>query len=121
MRFVGKPSPKTSQPVFSCTRPHSPFSPPKRKEGRKEIQGLVLQSEIQRTSLRTPLQKTLGWKLGGCRAFILRAQKSASLMLVTVGSGSRKYDVPESWAKLPEGWVFKDAAGVTVDQKDRVY
>ena len=27
----------------------------------------------------------------------------------------------ENWAKLPEGWEFKDVAAVAVDSKDRVY
>jgi hypothetical protein len=29
--------------------------------------------------------------------------------------------VVENWAKLPDGWEFKDVAAVAVDSKDRVY
>jgi len=31
-----------------------------------------------------------------------------------------EYEVVEGWAKLPEGWVFTQVAGVAVDSKDRV-
>lgn len=37
------------------------------------------------------------------------------------GSGRHTYEVIADWARLPEGWSFKDAAGVSVDSKDRVY
>ena len=40
---------------------------------------------------------------------------------VVLGSGAHRYRVVENWAKLPEGWEFKDAAAVAVDSKDRVY
>ena len=38
-----------------------------------------------------------------------------------LGNGSYRYRVIENWAKLPEGWEFKDVAAVAVDSKDRVY
>jgi len=38
-----------------------------------------------------------------------------------LGSGAHRYRVVENWAKLPEGWEFKDAAAVACDSKDRVY
>ena len=38
-----------------------------------------------------------------------------------LGSGNYRYRVLEGWAKLPEGWEFKDVAAVAVDSKDRVY
>ena len=38
-----------------------------------------------------------------------------------LGSGNHRYRVLENWAKLPEGWEFKDVAAVAVDSKDRVY
>ena len=40
---------------------------------------------------------------------------------VILGSGEHRYRVIEGWAKLPEGWEFKDAAAVAVDSKDQVY
>ena len=40
---------------------------------------------------------------------------------VVLGSGEHRYRVVQDWAKLPEGWEFKDAAAVAVDSKDRVY
>jgi len=40
---------------------------------------------------------------------------------VVLGSGKHRYRVVENWAKLPEGWEFKDVAAVAVDSKDRVY
>ncbi len=42
-------------------------------------------------------------------------------MAVTIGSGEHRYRVIENWARLPEGWEFRDAAAVAVDSKDRVY
>ena len=32
-----------------------------------------------------------------------------------------EYEVVEGWDKLPEGWVYTQVAGVTVDSRDRVY
>src|SRR4029078_4037799 len=45
-----------------------------------------------------------------------RASRAAVL-----GSGEHRYRVVENWAKLPEGWEFRDVAAVAVDSKDRVY
>src|SRR6185369_11669348 len=42
-------------------------------------------------------------------------------MAAVLGSGEHCYRVVENWAKLPEGWEFKDVAAVAVDSKDRVY
>ena len=38
-----------------------------------------------------------------------------------LGAGKHRYRVVENWAKLPDGWEFKDVAAVAVDSKDRVY
>ena len=42
-------------------------------------------------------------------------------MSVTVGSGEYTYRVDTDWAKLPNGWAFRDVAAVAVDDKDQVY
>ena len=42
-------------------------------------------------------------------------------MVVQLGSGTMTYQVVEGWAKLPQGWSFKECADVAVDSKDRVY
>ena len=42
-------------------------------------------------------------------------------MSVELGSGEHRYRVVENWAKLPDGWSFKDVAAVAVDSKDQVY
>ena len=42
-------------------------------------------------------------------------------MSVIVGDGQYKYRVEENWAKLPDGWYFKDIGGVGVDKRDNVY
>ncbi|HEX9450639.1 MAG TPA: peptidyl-alpha-hydroxyglycine alpha-amidating lyase family protein [Burkholderiales bacterium] len=42
-------------------------------------------------------------------------------MATTLGSGKFKYEVISDWAKLPDGWSFRDVAAVAVDLKDRVY
>jgi DNA-binding beta-propeller fold protein YncE len=42
-------------------------------------------------------------------------------MSVVLGSGEHRYRVVENWAKLPDGWSFKDVAAVGVDSKDQVY
>jgi hypothetical protein len=36
-------------------------------------------------------------------------------MATILGSGEHRYRVVEDWAKLPEGWEFKDVASVAVD------
>ncbi len=41
--------------------------------------------------------------------------------MTVVGSGSHTYELVEGWGKLPEGWEFKQVAGVAVDSKDNVY
>jgi hypothetical protein len=38
-----------------------------------------------------------------------------------LGDGDYRYRVAEDWAKLPDGWEFRDVAGVAVDSKDQVY
>ena len=42
-------------------------------------------------------------------------------MSVIVGDGKYKYRVEENWAKLPDGWYFKDIGGVGVDKHDNVW
>ena len=38
-----------------------------------------------------------------------------------VGSGQFRYRVVAEWAKLPDGWSFKEVGGVGVDRRDNVY
>src|ERR1044071_2988764 len=45
-------------------------------------------------------------------------RRNASMI---VGSGDYRYRVNADWAKLPEGWSFKEVGGVGVDGKDNVY
>jgi outer membrane protein assembly factor BamB len=42
-------------------------------------------------------------------------------MAEIVGTGDFKYRIVENWAKLPDGWSFKEVAAVAVDNKDNVY
>jgi len=42
-------------------------------------------------------------------------------MSVILGSGKHRYRVIENWAKLPDGWEFKDVGSVACDSKDNVY
>ena len=42
-------------------------------------------------------------------------------MSVILGSGAHRYRVVEDWAKLPDGWEFRDVAAVAVDSKGDVY
>lgn len=37
------------------------------------------------------------------------------------GSGKYRYELVEGWAKLPEGWSFRDVCGLAIDSQDRVY
>ena len=37
------------------------------------------------------------------------------------GDGKYKYELVDGWAKLPEEWLFKDVAGLSIDSQDRVY
>jgi len=41
--------------------------------------------------------------------------------MVALGTSRFTYDVVDNWAKLPEGWTFKECAAVGVDSKDNVY
>ena len=38
-----------------------------------------------------------------------------------VGNGEYRYRVNADWAKLPDGWSFKEVGGVGVDTRDNVY
>jgi outer membrane protein assembly factor BamB len=42
-------------------------------------------------------------------------------MATIVGHGDYKYEIKENWAKLPDGWSFKEVAAVGVDRQDNVY
>ncbi len=42
-------------------------------------------------------------------------------MATIVGQGDYKYEIIEDWAKLPDGWSFKEVAAVGVDKNDNVY
>jgi DNA-binding beta-propeller fold protein YncE len=42
-------------------------------------------------------------------------------MATVVGGGDYKYRIIENWAKLPDGWSFKEVAAVGVDKNDNVY
>jgi len=41
--------------------------------------------------------------------------------VVTVGGGDYVFEFVQDWARLPEGWSFKEVSGVGVDRRDRVY
>ena len=41
--------------------------------------------------------------------------------MVALGTGSFTYQVVENWAKVPDGWSFKEVGGVGVDAQDNVY
>ena len=42
-------------------------------------------------------------------------------MSVIVGSGDFRYRVIQNWARVPDGWSFKEVGAVGVDRNDRVY
>ncbi|HXC91481.1 MAG TPA: peptidyl-alpha-hydroxyglycine alpha-amidating lyase family protein [Stellaceae bacterium] len=42
-------------------------------------------------------------------------------MATVVGQGDYTYRIVEDWAKLPDGWSFKEVAAVGVDNNDDVY
>ena len=42
-------------------------------------------------------------------------------MTTRLGSGDHVYEELAEWARLPEGWSFKEVADVVVDSRDRVY
>jgi DNA-binding beta-propeller fold protein YncE len=42
-------------------------------------------------------------------------------MATRLGGGDYVYEELADWAKLPEGWSFKEVADVVVDSRDRVY
>jgi DNA-binding beta-propeller fold protein YncE len=42
--------------------------------------------------------------------------------MATLGSGAHTYEVSgENWGSLPEGWSYKEATAVAVDESDNVY
>lgn len=41
--------------------------------------------------------------------------------MVTLGTDKYIYEVVENWAKLPDGWSFKEVASVGVDAHDNLY
>ena len=41
--------------------------------------------------------------------------------MVILGEGSYRYEVAEGWGKLPDGWSYKECAGVGCDSDDNVY
>src|SRR5262245_48249431 len=43
------------------------------------------------------------------------------LMTTTLGSGDYVYEEQSDWARLPDGWDFKEVVDVVVDSRDRVY
>src|SRR5271167_3795987 len=53
------------------------------------------------------------------RAFAKQSPEEGPAMIV--GSGRFKYLVNANWAKLPDGWSFKEVGGVGVDSNDNVY
>ena len=42
-------------------------------------------------------------------------------MSVTLGSGAFTYRPVDDWARLPDGWAFREVAAVATDSKDNVY
>jgi DNA-binding beta-propeller fold protein YncE len=41
---------------------------------------------------------------------------------VVLGEGDFRYEVSgENWGRLPEGWTYREATAVAVDQRDRIY
>lgn len=38
-----------------------------------------------------------------------------------MASHNLTYQIVERWGQLPEGWEFKQVAGVAVDSQDRIY
>jgi hypothetical protein len=42
-------------------------------------------------------------------------------MSIIVGTGDYRYRIIENWAKLPDGWSFKEVGAVGVDKNDNVY
>src|ERR1051325_5950090 len=48
-------------------------------------------------------------------------QNRETLMAAIVGNGEYRYRIIENWAKLPDGWSFKEVAAVGVDRNDNVY
>lgn len=42
-------------------------------------------------------------------------------MTTILGSGDYRYEELPDWAKLPDGWGFKEVVDVVVDSQDRVY
>ncbi len=40
---------------------------------------------------------------------------------MTYGAGKYQYELVHDWAKLPEGWSFRDVCGIAIDKEDRVY
>src|SRR4051794_40224713 len=63
----------------------------------------------------------IGCRPGG-RPIISQSDKQWETPMATiVGSGEYRYRIIENWAKLPDGWSFKEVAAVGTDRNDNVY
>src|SRR5262245_25251840 len=72
-----------------------------------------------RAEARNPLMRPIA---EGVRVIApAQGKRRRRSMSVILGSGEHRYSVVENWAKLPDGWSFKDVAAVGVDSKDQVY
>src|SRR5438045_8826353 len=55
------------------------------------------------------------------RSILATTEGNERNVSMIVGSGDYRYQVNADWAKLPDGWSFKEVGGVGVDSHDNVY
>jgi hypothetical protein len=113
----------TSQNIFpsfprkqeSSEREHLPES--RFSRGRRfPVRGRGSSPKIRRIAVGEDCSALVRW-IPSVSAHSERAAK----MAIVVGTGDFKYRIIEDWAKLPEGWSFKEVGAVGVDKKDNVY
>src|SRR5271168_5095655 len=61
------------------------------------------------------------FRAGGFDSLVPRHIRGEPGMAIIVGTGDFKYRIVEDWAKLPDGWSFKEVGAVGVDGNDNVY
>lgn len=76
------------------------------------------ESISRRTFLKTAVGSAAALSLGGGQSLFAQTGQGKKIIM---GSGKYTYEAAVGWGKLPEGWVFKQVAGVAVDSKGRVY
>ena len=102
----------------------SQFSTPQARAGTNLVHALPITTWPQLAGpLRVPdaLGTIVGLSPEAGRISTGPSGRYMDLASMIVGSGQFKYRVIAEWAKLPDGWSFKEVGGVGVNRRGNVY